>query len=196
MQGKYKTMKRLILLAKRIKDAKLQGMVLELLQENGHKLSNKEFPYKAEDPNTLPSSLSWHHPYEGGHIDHTYSVTLLSISAAESLKKAYGTEVNMDVLIAGALLHDIGKLWSWKKEKGEWTITDIKLDHTILGVAELYSRGFPEDVIHVVAAHAGEHGTTPPQTIEALIVQKMDLFDAELTTPSQEDILSYMMKGK
>jgi 7,8-dihydroneopterin 2',3'-cyclic phosphate phosphodiesterase len=44
----------------------------------------------------------------------------------------------------------------------------------MLGVAELYRREFPEQVIHIVASHFGESGPTPPRTIEALILHYVD----------------------
>jgi hypothetical protein len=48
------------------------------------------------------------------------------------------------------------------------------LDHTMLATAELYTRNFPEEVIHIVASHFGEAGPTPPRTFEALIFHHLD----------------------
>jgi hypothetical protein len=44
----------------------------------------------------------------------------------------------------------------------------------MLGVAELYRRGFPEGVIHIIASHFGQGGPTPPRNFEALIFHYLD----------------------
>ncbi|MEE9405803.1 MAG: HD domain-containing protein, partial [Candidatus Aenigmarchaeota archaeon] len=78
-------------------------------------------------------------------------------------------------------------LYTMKKGKAGWENTESLLDHTMLGTAELYARGFPEKVVHIVASHFGEEGPTPPQTIEALLFHKMDNLDARLGTPQQPE---------
>lgn len=171
-------MKRLIELAKKIKNPDLRKKVLSALKEPS--LSNKNFGYKPEDLKRLPSSLNWHHAYEGGWIDHTYSVTMLSVAVGETLHKVYGIKIDFDALIAGALLHDFGKIWNWRKKGDEWESTELTLDHSFMGVAELYAKGFPEKVIHIIASHFGDEGPTPPASIEAIVFHFVDNFDAKL----------------
>ncbi|NOX71705.1 MAG: HDIG domain-containing protein, partial [Candidatus Micrarchaeota archaeon] len=137
------------------------------------KRRHSEFP-------DAPASLNWHHVYEGGLLDHTYAVTSLSIKVAEVLKKTYKIKINTDVLISGCLLHDIAKLFEYIKDDEEWEGSDVMLDHTMLATSELYARGFPEEVIHMVASHFGDKGPTPPMTLESMILSRMDLFDAEM----------------
>ncbi len=187
-------MKRLIELAGRIKDKKLQRLVIKTLRTPGI-LSNPEFKYKATSLKEVPASLNWHHTGIGGLLEHTYSVTLLSITVAETLEKVYKTELDKDALIAAALLHDFGKLFEMRKEKAGWEGTGVSLDHTMLGTSELYSRGFPEKVMHIIASHFGEQGPTPPQTVEALIFHTLDHLDAVLGTQKQEDILKLLGLG-
>ena len=187
-------MEKLIELAKRIKDKKLQRLVIKTLKAPGI-LSNPEFKYKASGFKEAPASLNWHHIGVGGLLEHTYSVTLLSISVAETLEKVYKTELDKDALIAAALLHDFGKLFEMKKGKAGWEGTGISLDHTMLGTSELYSRGFPEKVMHIIASHFGEQGPTPPQTVEAIIFHTLDNLDAVLGTQKQEDILKLLGLG-
>jgi len=67
------------------------------------------------------------------------------------------------------------KVFEYKRNKsGDLEPTGIMLDHTMLGVAELYSRDFPEEVIHIVASHFGEGGPTPPRSFEAVIFHHLD----------------------
>jgi 7,8-dihydroneopterin 2',3'-cyclic phosphate phosphodiesterase len=171
-------MQRLIELAKQIKNKELREKVISLL--NNPKLSNKNFEkYKPEDMSkvkTLFTVGGVGTVERGDLISHTAAVTELCMETAKILEKEYGIKVDMDELIAGALLHDVMKVFEWKNTEKGAERTDISLDHSVLGAAELYSRGFPEKVIHIVASHFGETGPTPPRNFEALILHHVDSF--------------------
>ncbi len=169
---------KLLELAKKIKDEELRKKVIEFLKDP--KLSNPEFLYPPEDPEKIPSSISAHHSREGGHIEHTASVTELAIKLAEHFENVYGVKINMDYVIAGALFHDWMKIYLFKRYAGKWCSSGCLIDHAVLCACELYARGFPEEVIHIVEAHGGDLGQVAarPQTIEALIVFYADVLDA------------------
>lgn len=190
----------LLELAKKIKDRKLQKMVLDTLNQANKKLSHPGFKYPAADFKTVPASTGFHHTQEKGLVEHTLSVTLLSISAADNLERVYKVKLDRDSLIAAALVHDIGKVWTTQKVGKNWMPTGCTLDHTMLGTAELYSKGFPEKVLHIVASHFGPNGPTPPQTVEALVFHTIDNLDATLgqqaqQAVSQEEILKMLGLG-
>lgn len=171
-------MKKLIELSKKIKDEKLRKMVVSFLKDV--KLSNKDF-YKypkmpIEDAASMftvggPSGSS---TVERTVLNHTIAVVELCESTANIFKKTYGLPLNRDNLIAAAILHDVMKVFEWKRGPGGLEHTGIMLDHSMLAVAELYHRGFPEDIIHIVASHFGESGPTPPRNFEALIFHHLD----------------------
>jgi 7,8-dihydroneopterin 2',3'-cyclic phosphate phosphodiesterase len=171
-------MQKLIELAQKIKDNELREKVVEFLRNPT--LSHKEFKkypkMKIEEAGsiftvTTPSgSIS----IERDILNHTLALVDLCIKTADTLEKNYGIPLNRDFLIAAAILHDITKIFEWKREKQELEHTGILLDHTMLGVAELYHRGFPEGVIHIIASHFGETGPTPPRNFEALIFHHLD----------------------
>lgn len=184
-------MKRLIELSKKIKDKELRKKVVDVLQHPS--LSNKKLKYDAADFKEAPASVQWHHVKKGGLIEHTYATTQLSLKIADVFEEVYKTKIDIDVLIAAALVHDIGKLWGMKKSSVGWQATAITLDHTMLGTAELYARNFPEKVIHIVASHFGEQGPTPPQTIEAMIFHYADNIDAVLGTNKQDQVLQMLL---
>jgi 7,8-dihydroneopterin 2',3'-cyclic phosphate phosphodiesterase len=184
-------MKRLIELANKIKDRELRKKVLDVLRDP--RLTNKSLKYAGSDLKETPASVNWHHVKKGGLIEHTYSVTLMSISIAEVVEKVYKTPIDYDSMIAASLLHDIGKLWGTKKTSRGWEATSLTLDHTILGTSELYARGFPEPVLHIVASHFGDQGPTPPQTIEAVIFHYADSLDAILGTSKQDQVLQLLL---
>ncbi len=187
-------MKRLLKLANSIKDKALRKKVVDLLKNPVMSHKDLASKYRPCDLKEAPASIQFHHIYKGGLVDHIYSVTLLSIAFAENLKKVYNVRVDMDALIAGALLHDIGKLWILKNGPDGWETTDHTLDHTMLGTAELYAREFPEKVVHIVASHFGSEGPTPPQTIEAVIFHHIDTLDALIGTNKQDILLQLLKK--
>ncbi len=184
-------LKDLMELARRIKDKDLRKKVIDIIKHPS--LSNNNLivsPLKFEES---PASVSWHHVERGGLLKHTYAVTMMCISVAEQLEKVYGFEIDKDSLIAAALVHDTGKLWTMKKSKAGWEPSEILLDHTMLGTSELYARGFPEKVLHIVASHFGENGPTPPQTIEAYIFHVIDSLDAGLNSIPQDNVLNIIL---
>lgn len=107
-------------------------------------------------------------------LNHTITLADVCLKVAESIEKNYGIPIDKDSLLAAAILHDLSHLFEYKKGKNGIEHTGIMLDHTMLGVAEYYHRDFPEAVIHIIASHVGEHGTTPPRSFEALILHYCD----------------------
>lgn len=186
------TLNELLKLADKIKDRDLKKNVVETLKYPSlfHKGLAKKYP--TADLKEAPASIQFHHVYKEGLLEHTYSVTMLCINMIEHMKKVYKTELDSDALIAAALVHDIGKLWGEKKGENGWEGTELTLDHTMLGTAELYARGFPEKVLHIVASHFGPEGPTPPQTMEAVIFHAIDNLDAVIGTNRQENILQLL----
>lgn len=168
------SMKRLIELAEKVKNVELRKKVVEFIKNPS--LSHKEFKkyprMKIEEGKTVFSS-----PQGTGERDilnHTIALTELCIKTADIVEKNYGIPMDRDELIAAAILHDITHLFEYKKAKDGITHTGILLDHSMLGVAEFYHRGFPEKVIHIIASHFGESGPTPPRNFEALIFHHLD----------------------
>lgn len=169
-------MERLIELANQIKDNDLRKKVVDFLKNPT--LSHKDFKkYPKEDIKKAktPFTVGNAGTVQRDVLKHTISVTELCVKTAEIAEKNYGVKINKDHLIAGAILHDMMKLFEWRLDKdGDPEHTGVLLDHSFLGVAELYHRDFPERVIHMVASHFGEHGPTPPRNFEALILHHVD----------------------
>ena len=189
-----KSVKDLLEFAGKIKDSKLRKLVVDTIKNPGMSHSNLAKKYPPADLGEVPASLQYHHTYDKGLVEHTYAVTKMSIDVAGTLNAVYKMDVDMDALIAGALVHDIGKLWGMKKGPGGWAPTELMLDHTMAGTSELYARGFPEKVLHIVASHFGENGPTPPQTMEALIFHTIDNMDATIGTSRSENIINLLLK--
>jgi len=168
-------MKRLIELAQKIKDKQLRDKVVEFIKNPS--LFNKSFKkyprMKIEEARTMFSGSSGIMA-ERDILNHSLALAELCLKTADTIEKNYGISMNRDHLIAAAILHDIMHIYEYKKGKQGLEHTGILLDHTMLGVAELYHRDFPEEVVHIVASHFGETGPTPPRNFEALIFHYLD----------------------
>jgi len=133
-----------------------------------------------------PAGKSMHHARLGGLLEH--SVQCLKI--ARLLAELY--PVDRDMLVFGAIFHDVGKTQelSWGSGGFAYTTVGRLQGHVVLGdrlVASYIARipGFPEElalrVSHVLLSHQGEHeygSPEQPKTLEALLVHLADNLDA------------------
>ncbi|MCL1845921.1 MAG: HD domain-containing protein [Defluviitaleaceae bacterium] len=136
------------------------------------------------------AAMYMHHAYMGGLLEHTLSVAEICIFLGARYKY-----VDADVLLAGALLHDIGKIHELSPlPQNEYTDDGQMLGHIILGVemvsAEIAKiEDFPHEIAslikHCIIAHHGEleFGSPKiPATPEAMLLHFADNIDAKLTT--------------
>jgi putative nucleotidyltransferase with HDIG domain len=133
---------------------------------------------------TSPAGVSHHHSYPGGFMEHVVSTAHIALALCDVVKRVYHGKVNRDLVVAGVVLHDIFKPLTYvARENGTYTMTPLaeRLDHLTLIAAELVKRGFPLDLVHIVAAHMGwQHSPIGPRTAEALIVHLADMGDSGL----------------
>jgi 7,8-dihydroneopterin 2',3'-cyclic phosphate phosphodiesterase len=131
-----------------------------------------------------PAGLTRHHSYPGGFVEHTIATAQIALNLCDTVEKVYGGKINRDYVLAGAILHDIFKPLTYEvREDGGYAINSLGtyLDHINLALAEMVRRGFPLEIVHIVAAHhGGEAGPVWPRTIEALICHLADLTDSRL----------------
>ncbi len=117
-------------------------------------------------------------PCPASYVQHVRAVTLTALRTAQVFGEIYGDRipVRLDLLIAGALLHDVGKLVEYEGRTDGTTITSHNgklLRHPFSGM-ELAARcGLPLEVQHIIAAHAGE-GDKMDRTTEATLVNHAD----------------------
>jgi 3'-5' exoribonuclease len=135
-----------------------------------------------------PAAQQIHHAYRGGFLEH---ITKMA-EVGRFLARAY--DANEDLVLAGVVLHDIGKLQELAYETGatSYTRDGNLVGHIALGLMHVRAcaadiQGFPLDlraqVEHLIASHHGtrEHGSpVEPKTIEAFIVAAVDELDATL----------------
>lgn len=135
-----------------------------------------------------PAAQTIHHAYRGGFLEHLCSMA----NAGRHLAKVY--EASEDLVIAGVLLHDIGKLQELAYEAGRasYTRDGNLVGHMGIGLilvreAVASIQGFPLElrahVEHLVLSHHGtrEHGSpVEPKTVEAFILAAVDDLDARI----------------
>lgn len=119
-----------------------------------------------------------------GFIDHVRAVCNMCIACDEVLSSMHGekkTPVDRDVLIAGALLADVGKLFEYEKRFGKITKSDFgnKLRHPFSGVGLAFKHNLPPEVMHVIATHSKE-GDGEKRSPESIIFHHADFIDFEL----------------
>ncbi len=148
-------------------------------------LSDDDFMHRLS---LSPASMSYHHAYLGGLLEHIVSVARLATQAA----KLY-PGLDRDLLVAGALLHDIGKLRELSYHSSFYYTDHGRLvGHLVSGVLMLEEKatqikGFPQERLdllrHIILSHHGEVDPTSPRvpmTAEALTIHYLDNLDAKL----------------
>ncbi len=110
-------------------------------------------------------------------MEHKRCVVHIARKAAESMIEFMGAAlpIDMNTVIAGAILADVGKLLEYEIVDGKTQQSKRGglLRHPFTGVALAMECGVPEAVCHVIAAHAGE-GDLVKRTTEATIVHHAD----------------------
>jgi 3'-5' exoribonuclease len=135
-----------------------------------------------------PGGVMLHHAHVGGLLEHTLSVVHL----ADRLAQHYPT-VDRDLVITGACLHDLGKIWELAYDQSfSYTDEGRLVGHVVLEANWLSRRmegieGFPprlrHHVLHLLASHHGllEHGApVRPVTREALVLHYVDDLDSKM----------------
>jgi 3'-5' exoribonuclease len=135
-----------------------------------------------------PAAKAFHHVYLGGLLEHTLSVVQLVLLISPRYKG-----IDPDLLLTGAILHDVGKIHELTFDRafdytdsgrllGHITITVEMVDEKIKGIPE-----FPEDLSvclkHMILSHHGEYefgSPKRPKTLEALLLHHLDDLDAKI----------------
>jgi 3'-5' exoribonuclease len=139
-----------------------------------------------------PAAKGWHHNYLGGLLEHTIAVANLCDFSAHYYP------VNRDLLICGALIHDLGKVQEYTTAPAiNFTDAGRLLGHIAIAdniICRKAARinNFPAELLmklrHMVLSHHGEYekgAARLPQLLEAIILHHADNLDAQATGVSQ-----------
>ena len=159
-----------------------------------------------------PSAMIHHHNYVGGHLEHTLGTVKLCDTICNSYE-----DLDRDLLITGAILHDIGKIFSYMCTTSvDMTDKGRFIGHIVLGDRMIREKintleDFPEDLYmqlaHIVLSHHGDAERGIPKrikTAEACALHFADNFDAQvkefiqaieegrIEAETQEDVWGYI----
>ena len=165
--------------AERLRDPDIRRLVMAFFDD-------KEFMRRYA---ACPAAKSYHHNYEGGLLQHVLSM----ISVARHMASWYEPELDEDLLVAGCILHDIGKIHEY--EPGvviKFTEKGSLLGHIVMGARMVADKadgleGFPgelaDKLVHMVLSHHGTRGfgsPVEPQFAEAVALHMIDNCDAQV----------------
>ena len=137
-----------------------------------------------------PAAKMMHHAYIGGLLEHTLSMAVL----AEMVGSHY-SGVDRDMLLAGVILHDVGKLRELEyTSRIDYTDQGRLLSHIVIGLSMLDDKlkqvsdfpGTKADLLkHMLVSHHGERAfgsPEPPKTIEAVLLNYIDEIDSRVNS--------------
>ena len=158
-----------------VRDPGIQALLRRILADHGDRLR------------IWPAAQNVHHAYRGGLLEHVLQVARV----ADVLARAY--DANTDLVFAGAMLHDIGKLYEIDYARvGSYSFEGNLVGHIPLGLmlvreaaAGLSSLPVRTRTLieHLIASHHGtlEFGSpVEPKTIEAFVLAAADDLDAKI----------------
>ena len=172
--------------------SELQGLIQHVRDPHVRELLQRVTTEHADKLRIWPAAQTVHHAYRSGFLEHILSVA----RSALVLGTSYGA--NHDLLTAGALLHDIGKLEELDYDRStSYSREGNLVGHVALGTmmvraAMMSIPEFPDilrtQIEHLIVSHHGrkEFGApVEPMTIEAMILSAADDLDAKINQMRQ-----------
>ncbi len=179
-----------------IDDPHVRRLVVDVLESNRESFSR------------MQAAANFHHSYTGGLLEHVCSMARIAGFVADHYARYYwnlNPPLNRSVIVAAAILHDIGKLreLQYHPVEARYTKEGSLIGHVLMGrdmvrEAARAIDGFPEETLllleHAILAHHGKRefgAPILPQTIEALIVSYVDDLDAKINIAARQLLASH-----
>ena len=139
-----------------------------------------------------PSAIVHHHNYVGGNLEHTVGVIRLCTNICEMYQG-----INKDLVITGAILHDVGKLKEYKTTAAiDKTEEGNFIGHIVIGdrwirekIDEIkksgkdFDRNLENHICHLILSHHGKYefgSPRMPKTVEACVLHQADMMDSQV----------------
>lgn len=137
---------------------------------------------------TAPAAKKMHHAFIGGLLEHTLSMAVLADKIAGHYR-----DVDRDLLIAGIILHDIGKVREFAYQTSiDYSDEGRLISHIVIAIQMVEDKiarldNFPPEtamlIKHMIVSHHGERefgSPEPPKTIEAVLLHFIDEMDSKV----------------
>jgi len=137
---------------------------------------------------SAPADKRIHQPYIGGLLEHTLNVIKICLKFTDMYQF-----LDHDLLVTGAILHDIGKIHEFDYHRGiDYSTAGRLLGHIILGVQMVEGKikdfpDFPEELrialLHLIVSHHGQEESKSlqkPKFLEAILLHYADKLDSEM----------------
>lgn len=115
-------------------------------------------------------------------MNHKRTAVQLSVDIAKRMQENFGNEIkiNMDYLIAGAILIDVGKLLEYEIVDGKLGTSNFGkyVRHPFSGVGIAQEFGLPPEVLHMIGTHSVE-GDVGKRSVESIIIHHADFVSFE-----------------
>lgn len=140
-----------------------------------------------------PAAKGNHHAFVSGLIEHTISMCQLAISIADHYETYYPGMLNLSLLQAGVIFHDLGKIWELDADGTGYTTRGNLIGHIpmsfefIAKMARAVGMDEKSETVmriqHMVLSHHGrqEWGSpVEPRTVEAVVLHQLDMLDSRM----------------
>jgi 3'-5' exoribonuclease len=166
----------------------LENRIANIKDDNLRTLVNKVLSGESyEKYKHVPAGKAWHHAYVHGLLEHTLEIIRIC-----DLMSDIHPDINRDLLVCGAILHDFGKTEELNYETnfdytdkgkllGHIVIAAIEIEKTVSGIKE-FPTELKEQLLHLILSHQGklEHASpVVPKTIEAIVLYHADELSAK-----------------
>ena len=158
----------------------IQDETLREQSERAMELAMEQGGWDESTIGSAPVTLNWL-GCDVSWIEHVTDVTNMCILEFDQMKKYYarhGVPFSRDTVVAGALLHDIGKLTEFAPgengtvtHSGNWEL----MRHPLSGAIIAAKAGLPDNIVHLIATHSFE-GDKSYHTLESEFVRTVDIF--------------------
>ncbi|WP_337476151.1 HDIG domain-containing metalloprotein [Acidaminococcus timonensis] len=156
---------------KEINDEILRNKTIEALT-----MAIEKGGWTTETVKLVPVTLNWN--TKCTLLEHIHTVTQMCIAGYPLVAKFYeqnGVPFRRDYVVAGALLHDIGKFLEFAMQQGVLTHSkNAFMRHPFLGAEIAEKAGIPQELIYLIAMHSFE-GDKSKHTAESDYVRRLDM---------------------
>jgi 7,8-dihydroneopterin 2',3'-cyclic phosphate phosphodiesterase len=173
-------------LADAIKDERLRGLVYKYLDRVLGSASSVCVSF-----DEAPGEIEEHHSYPGGLLDHTISVTRISMYIADLFKEVYGFDINRDLVLACAILHDLYKVLEFKYDGVMIERCEQYYPHDARLSGEILAN---EGLVELAKCITELHGYYGYTSLESLVVGLSDILDAKFHSVIQSKIRNYLAR--